>query len=468
MTSNSSPLPVVTSFQPIQEDLRTRPAGKVVIHTHGCKLNQADSSVLARQFRQAGYSVVEDVSEADIYVLNTCTVTATADSKARHSLRAARRANPGAVVIAAGCYPQRAADELSQMDAVSLVVGNTEKHRLATLAIAAHREKIGAPIEQEGFPGLSVPGTEITGNLSGRTRAMVKIQEGCNQVCAYCIVPKVRGRERSIPPREIIRQINQRVSEGCVEVALTGSQLGTYGFDLTGTDLPRLIKDILDHTEVKRLRVSSLQPQEIDEQLLQLWLDDARLCPHFHIPLQCGSDTVLKAMRRRYTTEQFSRTVQLIREAIPDAGITADLIVGFPGEGDQEFEESLAFAAAMSFSDTHVFPYSKRPGTSAIYLEKHVSDAMKKERVTRAMQTAQKSFELFRLGLTGTVRDVLWEGARTTGEQQRLSGLTDNYVRVELASSGQYVNSHNLPNTVTPSLLLNLSGSYVLAEPVQS
>ena len=427
------------------------PAGRVVIHTHGCKLNQADSSVLARQFRQAGYRVVENVAEADIFVLNTCTVTATADAKARQSLRAARRANPGAVVVAAGCYPQRAAEELSRMDAVSLVVGNDRKDGLASLAIAAHRESVGLAAVDSDLAGVSISGAEASGNLPGRTRAMVKIQEGCDQVCAYCIVPKVRGRERSIPPGEIIREINRRVSEGCLEVALTGTQLGTYGFDLDGANLRTLIRKILDETEVRRLRVSSLQPQEIDQELLQLWIDDSRLCPHFHVPLQCGSDAILKAMRRRYTTGQFAQTVGWIREAIPDAGITADLIVGFPGEGGSEFEESMAFIEEMTFSDLHVFPYSKRPGTSAVYLEDHVSPADKKERVARAMRIGQSAFGEFRRAQLGTVREVLWEGSKGNGRRERVTGLTDNYIRVELASFGGENGFSHLSNTVTPS-----------------
>ena len=320
-------------------------AGSVVIHTHGCKLNQADSSNLARRFRHAGYRVIEDVREADIYVLNTCTVTATADSKARQSLRAARRANPDAIVVAAGCYPQRAAEELAQMPAVNLVVGNEGKEDLAALAIQAHRELTGSILDIQHDNPAWLYDEYASGNLPGRTRAMVKIQEGCDQVCAYCIVPRVRGRERSIAPEDIIRQVRRAIEEGCREVVLTGTQLGTYGFDLPGVDLNNLVRRILEETDIARLRVSSLQPQEIDEDLLLIWADHPRLCPHFHVPLQSGSDAVLKAMRRRYTTSRFAATVRLIRSMVPGAGITTDLIVGFPGEGDREFGDSLAFAA---------------------------------------------------------------------------------------------------------------------------
>ncbi|MDE2844682.1 MAG: tRNA (N(6)-L-threonylcarbamoyladenosine(37)-C(2))-methylthiotransferase MtaB [Chloroflexota bacterium] len=441
-------------------------AGRVAIHTHGCKLNQADSSVLARQFRQAGYILVNDVRDADIFVLNTCTVTSTADSKARRSLRAASRANPDAVVVAAGCYPQRAAEELDRMEAVSLVVGNEDKHQLASLAVAAHRKKLGLSTEPPEFGGSQIAKMEVSGKLPGRTRGMVKIQEGCDQVCAYCIVPKVRGRERSIPPEEIVRQVQQKVEEGCREVTLTGTQLGTYGFDLADTDLRNLIRRVLDETELARLRVSSLQPQEINRELLDLWLADSRLCPHFHVPLQSGCDNTLRAMRRRYDTGRFAKTVSLIRQAIPDSGITADLIVGFPGEEARQFEESLAFAAEMAFSDMHLFPYSRRPGTSAVYLEGHVTETEKRERMGRAQQVARHSFNLFRRGQLGATRPVLWEGAENGVNGGRWKGLTDNYIRVLASPTDSEDSQRILPNTITQARLTELRGEMVVAVPV--
>ena len=304
----------------------------VVIHTHGCKLNQADSSRLARQFAEAGYRVVPDGSPANVYVLNTCTVTAAADAKARQFLRSARRRNPEAIIVAAGCYPQRASEELERMDAVSLVVGNTGKDSLVSLVTAAldgnappsSADEPASHLEPISLPWGSLPGS--------RLRAMVKIQEGCNQVCAYCIVPKVRGRERSVPPESIIGEINRHASEGAREVVLTGTQLGSYGFDLPGISLAGLLEQVLSETDVPRIRVSSLQPQEITGRLLSLW-DNPRLCPHFHVPLQNGCDAILKAMRRRYDTRQAARAVERIRRAIPGAGVTTDIIVGFPGRG---------------------------------------------------------------------------------------------------------------------------------------
>ena len=466
--SSSTPLPApVLLHRPDRDQPEAGAGGRVVIHTHGCKLNQADSSILARQFRQFGYTLVEEVSNADIYVLNTCTVTATADSKARQSLRAARRANPEAVIVAAGCYPQRAAEELERMSDVSLVVGNEDKESLVRRAISAHREVKGRNLEAtmlEFSPEVS--GESVSGNLPGRSRGMVKIQEGCDQVCAYCIVPRVRGRERSIPPQEIVAEVRRRSAEGCQEVALTGTQLGTYGFDIPGANLNELIRTILAETDIRRLRVSSLQPQEINQALLQLWLEDSRLCPHFHMPLQSGSDTILKAMRRRYDTAGFAETVSLIRQSIPHAGITADLIVGFPGEREGEFEESLGFVEHMRFSDLHVFPYSRRPGTSAVYLDGHLTEAVKKERTKQALKLASRSFQEFRSRQLGTTRPVLWESSRNSGAGRTLSGLTDNYIRVECSVEDSSQRYGNLPNSITPARLLELRGDRVFAEPL--
>jgi threonylcarbamoyladenosine tRNA methylthiotransferase MtaB len=324
--------------------------------------------------------MVRSAAQADVVVLNSCTVTANSDSKARQYLRRARRTKPNALVVATGCYAQRAKDDLTAMESVSLVLDNRDKPTLVSL-IATKLNVVVDPSEESPV-------------APGRSRAMVKIQEGCDQVCAYCIVPKVRGRERSIPAEEIIAQINGRTETGCREAVLTGTQLGTYGFDLSDIDLTGLLKRVLAETAIDRLRVSSLQAQEITPELLELW-DHPRLCPHFHIPLQSGSNTTLESMRRRYDTAQFAETVSLVRKKIPDAGITTDIIVGFPGEGAREFAESYSFALSMGFSDMHVFPYSIRPGTSAAHLGGHVADAQKKERTGRCWSWRQRQSKRF-------------------------------------------------------------------------
>ena len=416
----------------------------VAIHTHGCKLNQADSQVLARQFQEAGFTVVRSATQADVVVLNSCTVTATSDAKARQYLRRAHRANPDALVVATGCYVQRAKDDLLAMEAVSLVLDNRDKENLVSI--------VSAKLKVE-----PVRTVEIAPQAQARSRAMIKIQEGCDQVCAYCIVPKVRGRERSIAPESIIAELNGRVNTGCREAVLTGTQLGTYGFDLPGTNLRDLIARILAESAIDRLRVSSLQAHEITPDLLDLW-QDPRLCPHFHIPLQSGSDSILRSMRRRYDTARFAATVQLVRETVPHAGITTDVIVGFPGEGVREFAESYSFAASIGFSGMHVFPYSIRPGTSAAYLDGQIDDVNKRERTGEMLELSAAAASEFRQGELGQTRPVLWEPANHRSSIGVWTGLTDNYLRVR-AESGK-----DLGNVITGLRLIALDEDWVTGE----
>ena len=448
----------------------TKPLGKVLIRTHGCKLNQADSDAIARQFIEAGFQLVNSVSEADVFVLNTCTVTANADAKARQALRAARRANPTAIIVAAGCYPQRAADDLLKLDAVSLVIGNTQKEELVSQVLELHHPSSLPSTDPTPVDPTPVDTNPIINDPNifrllaagiRRSRAMIKIQEGCDQVCAYCIVPKVRGRERSIPPETLIREINQRTEEGFQEVVLTGTQLGTYGFDLPQINLVGLLGRILAETTIPRIRVSSLQPQEISAELLQLW-ENSRLCPHFHVPLQSGSDSILKSMRRRYDIAGFDKSVGLIREFITDPGITTDLIVGFPGEGEAEFQQSLEFAAGIGFSDMHIFPYSRRPGTSAHHLDGQVDAADKRPRMSQMLEVASRSSQEYRRSQLGQIRPVLWESCREKGGSRTLSGLTDNYIRVYAVTPRDLNN--NLQYSITPVRITALKGGGVAGE----
>ena len=265
----------------------------------------------------------------------------------------------------------------------------------------------------------------------------------------------MRGRERSIPPETIIAEINRHAAEGIREVALTGTQLGTYGFDLSSVNLQRLLERILSETAVERLRVSSLQAHEITSPLLQLW-SDSRLMLHFHIPLQSGCDTTLRAMRRRYDTSQFAASVELVRQMYSDAGITTDIIVGFPGESDDDFTASLDFATEMRFSDIHAFPYSLRPGTSAAYFRDQVAEPEKRARMGEMLALSAESALRFRESQLGAVRPVLWE--RSSGREGVWSGLTDNYLRVRAACGS------TLSNRITNARLTSLEGDWVLAE----
>ena len=421
----------------------------VALETHGCKLNQADTSRLARQFVEAGFRVVDGDEGSDVYVVNSCTVTHVADRKARHALKAARRRNPGAVVVATGCYAQRSPDLLRRLEEVDLVVGNADKEDL-----------VRRVTEWRGEPPVPCAVGDDAPVLSpriSRTRAMVKIQEGCNQVCAYCIVPKVRGRERSIPPEEILAEVDRHVEDGYKEVVLTGTQLGSYGFDLADVDLTTLVERILSETQIARLRISSLQPQEIDERMLGVW-SDPRLCPHFHLPLQSGSDGLLKRMRRRYTSRLYAETVEKIRRCVPDVSVTTDVIAGFPGETEADFQQTYALCRGMAFSDAHVFPYSVRPGTSAAHLDGHVASDVKARRVQALLGLSEKMATRFRMGFAGKVRSVLWESGTDDNGSTLWSGLTDNYIRVECRSD------RPLANVVTQARLSTSTGEVVQAE----
>ena len=404
----------------------------VALETHGCKLNQADTEAMARRFREAGYRVVATEQAADVYVVNTCTVTHVADRKARQALRSARRRNPEAMVVATGCYAERDPSAVGMLQGIDLVLGNGQK---GSLVDSVGEARVGA-----GQQGRVVEAASPLPYSAGRSRAMVKIQEGCNQVCAYCIVPKVRGRERSIPTSELVAQVQLLEAEGYREVVMTGTQLGSYGFDLEGQNLASLISSLLRETGIPRIRVSSLQPQEIGAELLELW-QDARLCPHFHVPLQSGADGVLRRMRRRYTTAMFAEALERIRSRLPAASVTADVIVGFPGETDAEFDEGLRFVREMAFASAHVFPYSRRPGTGAAHMGEQVDEAVKGERMGAMLSVASELQAAHVQGCVGHVRQVLWERATARqGERWRFSGLTDNYVRVTTTGAYDLVN----------------------------
>ena len=357
---------------------------------------------------------------ADIYVLNTCTVTHVADGKCRRLLNQARRRNPGVLVVAIGCYAQRARRELSEVKGVDLVLDNQQKLDLLPRLEESGRLNHPAPEAESAHAGF-------------RTRAFIKVQDGCNNFCAYCIVPLVRGREKSRPLDQVLDEVSRRVAGGYKEVVLTGTEIGSYNYK--GTDLPGLLRRVLDDTGVARLRLSSLQPQEITPELIRLWRD-GRLCRHFHLSLQSGSNTVLKRMNRRYTAADYRRAVNLIREAVPDVAITTDVIVGFPGETEDEFKESYDFARQMDFARIHVFSYSPRPGTSAAAMPQQVDDKTRRERSRKMLALGRACLRRFRKKFLGKTLMVLWE-KETCGVW---SGLTDNYIRAYTKSGEDLTN----------------------------
>jgi threonylcarbamoyladenosine tRNA methylthiotransferase MtaB len=400
----------MVNIQSFMERRTARPT--IALDSLGCKLNRAEIEAIAIQLEASGYRLVSPGDKADIYILNTCTVTHVADRKTRHWLRQAHRRNPDARLIAIGCYAHRAPGELDRIEGVELVLGNDRKADLVSL-LENNRGLIpaagGTPLSNEVY--------------SRRTRAFLKIQDGCRNYCAFCIVPYVRTREECRPADNIIAQINERVSAGFKEVVLTGTEIGTYSSD--GLNLAGLLEHILKETDIKRLRLSSLQPMEITESFIRLWRD-SRLCPHFHLSLQSGSDTVLGRMKRRYDTAGYRRAVGLIREAVPDVAITTDVIVGFPGETDKEYNETLQFCREMGFSRIHVFPFSPRPGTAAADMPEPVPAAVKKARNQQMLSLARESITGFQQRLLDKTMEVLWE-QKVGGTW---SGLTGNYTKV--------------------------------------
>lgn len=396
------------------------PIRRVAVLTLGCKLNQADSEAIARELTARGCEVIDRPSVADAYVINTCSVTHVADRKSRHLVRLARRLSPGAPVALTGCYPETAGIEAARATGADLVLANRDKPALVA-SLLGHPSEM-APLAPRARPL--------------RTRSFVKVQEGCNDVCAFCIVPRTRGREVSVPPDAVVAEVQRREAAGVQEVVLTGTQLGAYGRDI-GVRLSELIRALLAETSVPRIRCSSLQPQDLSPDLVALW-EDPRLCRHFHLALQSGCDATLARMRRRYDSRAYRDAAGLIRAAVPGVAITTDVIVGFPGETGAEFEESFRFCEEMAFAGIHVFPYSRRAGTVAAKLAGQLPEPVKRQRARRMLALAEASASRFREAHVGRVVSVLWETRRR--DDGLWDGLTDNYVRVRAASPDDLLN----------------------------
>jgi threonylcarbamoyladenosine tRNA methylthiotransferase MtaB len=417
---------------------------RVALDTIGCKLNQAETELLAKQLAEAGYRLVSPTDEADIYILNTCTVTHIADSKSRHRLRLAHGRNPDALLIATGCYAEQAPQELAKIDGVGLVVGNDDKPHL--LRLLEESSGITNPVCGQGDSTSSC--------YDGfRTRAFIKVQDGCNSFCAYCIVPVVRGREKSLPAEQVVDEVRHRIADGYKEVVLTGVKIGSYNDN--GVNLKGLLEHILAETDVTRLRLSSLQPGEISPELIRMWRD-SRLCRHFHLSLQSGSDAVLGRMNRRYSISDYREAVSLIRALVPEVAITTDIIVGFPGETEAEFEQSYDFCRQMEFARIHVFPYSPRNGTEAARLPQQVTAQVKKQRSQMMLALARESAQKFSQRFLGKTMPVLWE-KQSDGIW---SGHTDNYVKVYTRSDD------DLTNKLMPVKLAEVRGDGVWGESV--
>lgn len=418
----------------------------VAFLTLGCKVNQIETQSMSKLFRQAGYAVKEFGEDADIYVINTCSVTAVGEKKSRQQIRRAHRMNPGAVIAVTGCYAQLAPEDVAAIEGVGLVIGTRDRQnivRLAEEAAESYARERRASTRVENirdaheFEELTAA-DDLKGDAAPRhrTRAFIKIQEGCENFCTYCIIPYTRGPLRSRRLNSIKQEARRLAGEGYREIVLTGIHLGAYGRDFgDGTTLADAVETVLSEKSFARVRLSSLESLEVDGRLLKLMKEEPRLAPHLHLPLQAGSDEILRRMNRHYTTGEFIALAERLRKEVPFLALTTDIIVGFPGETEEMFAETLKNAELLGFSRIHVFPYSIRPGTPAATMPDQVPEPIKKERVHRLEQVGEKTAARFRQSAIGEVKEVLIE---TIDSAEGIAdGLTDNYLRVYCDGSGR-------------------------------
>ena len=405
---------------------------RIAYCTFGCRLNQYDTEAIRTLVSDGcDFETVDSRAAADVYVVNTCSVTARADASARKAIRRIAVDHPAARIVVTGCYAQRAPEELTALPGVSLVIGAADRSRVAELI---DRLEDGPPIvavspitTAKSF--LDVPITEMTEH----SRAFVKVQEGCNESCTFCIVPKTRGISRSRTPGSVLDQVRQLTVAGYVEVVLTGVHIGDYGLDLPERRrmLPGLIESILEIEEVERLRLSSIEPASLSDELITLVAESPKFARHFHIPFQSGSDTVLARMKRRYRAGEFAELVTRISERIPGCGIGTDVICGFPGETDEDFLRTFEYVERLPITYVHAFTYSPRPGSEAAHFTDEVPAEIRKRRTRALKRLSAEKQHCFAQSHVGQVVDVLLETARRGGAP-RIGGWTDNYLRVDL------------------------------------
>ncbi len=412
---------------------------RVYLDQIGCRLNYSEMETLARQLGAAGHQIVDEPELAQVMVFNSCAVTRDAVRTSRQRIRQLHRANPAARLAVTGCWATLTPDKARSLPGVTLVAGNERKDLLPML-LEPWSAELDDPADLARLEPDGSPFSDAAGEYAerrARTRAFIKVQDGCNNRCTFCVVTLARGHSRSRTVADVVAEVQELVSDGVQEAVLTGVHLGSYGRDLAGgqrSDLKRLIDAILTDTDLARLRLSSLEPWELADGFFDLWSRwPQRLCPHLHLPLQAGTDKLLRRMARRCTTQSFRQLVAEARAAIPDLTVTTDLIAGFPGESDADFEEGLAFVREMGFAHAHVFPFSARPGTAAASFGPQIDPAVKKERGRRLRAVVAQTGRRERRRFLGTKRPALWEGTAeksADGTSAWWAGLTDNYLRV--------------------------------------
>jgi threonylcarbamoyladenosine tRNA methylthiotransferase MtaB len=403
----------------------------VAFHTLGCKVNSYETEAIWQLFKSKGYQRVDfEADTADVYVINTCTVTNTGDKKSRQVIRRAVRRNPDAIVAVTGCYAQTSPNEIAEIPGVDIIVGTQGREKLIEYVeqIRAERKPINAVgniMKAREFEELDVP------SFTDRTRASLKIQEGCNNFCTFCIIPWARGLMRSRKPESVLEQARKLVESGYLEIVLTGIHTGGYGEDLEDYNLAKLLVDLHQVEGLKRIRISSIEASQITDEVIEVINHSDKVCRHLHVPLQAGDDEVLKRMRRKYTTAEFGEKMAKVREALPGVALTTDVIVGFPGETDEQFVNGYNFIKQIGFAELHVFPYSMRTGTPAARMPDQVPEEVKRERVAKLLELNQELTLAYAKQFVGDVLEVIPERPyKEDPSSGLLMGYSDNYLNL--------------------------------------
>ena len=404
---------------------------KAALHNLGCKVNAYETEAMQEILEQAGYEIVPFEEQADVYVVNTCTVTNMADRKSRQMLHRAKKRNPSAVVVAAGCYVQTKEPEESLDASIDIVIGNNKKKEIAHIleGYFQNRGQAGARIERLDINLEREYETLEVSHTAGHTRAFIKVQDGCNQFCSYCIIPYARGRVRSRKQTEVAAEVERLAGQGYQEVVLTGIHLSSYGTD-TGEDLLSLIRQVHNTAGIRRIRLGSLEPGIITEEFARSLAELPKFCPHFHLSLQSGCDATLRRMNRKYDTAQYYEKCQILRRFFQNPALTTDVIVGFPGETEEEFQASFAFIDRVDFYETHIFKYSKREGTKAAAMKDQVPEPVKTQRSGVLQELDHRKREAYEKRLIGTVQEVLMEEAAVIDGETYQVGHTREYVKI--------------------------------------
>ena len=420
---------------------------RIALFTVGCKLNQYETQGMGELLEKAGFLRVDFKSKADVYIINTCTVTAQSDYSSRQAIYRAKKRSPGSKIIITGCYAQLEPDFLKTLPGVSLVINNEQKKDIAQIVLNLFNSEKRIP---------PAPELKVSSHF-GHTRGLVKIQDGCNQSCSYCVIPFARGKERSKGPFLIMEEIKNLIENGFKEVVLTGVHVGRYNF--FGVDLVVLTEKILESTQIKRLRYSSIEPNEINDDLINLIASEKRICRHLHVPLQSGEDEILQAMHRSYSTDYYKDLIDRLVKKVAELTIGADVIVGFPGETEENFQNSSKFIASLPLSYLHVFSYSDRKGTVASFLPDKIPPFVIHRRSQELHQIGKEKWEKFLDFYTGKQLEVLIEKTRDK-KSGKLIGLSDNYIRVLLDGE------NSLGNQIIPVKILKREGKFLLAEKI--